>query len=52
MKDRKINFSFRVDIQGTSLTVTYSGTVEGNDAMKGSLDLGGQATGTFTAKRQ
>ncbi len=52
VKDRKINFSFRVDIQGTSLTVVYSGTVEGNDAMKGSLDLGGQATGTFTAKRQ
>jgi hypothetical protein len=52
VKDRKINFSFRVDIQGTSLTVTYSGTVEGSDAMKGSADIGGQATGTFTAKRQ
>jgi hypothetical protein len=52
VKDRKINFSFGVDIQGTSLTVTYSGTVEGSDAMKGTLDLGGQANGTFTAKRQ
>jgi hypothetical protein len=52
VKDRKINFSFGVDIQGTSLTVSYSGTVEGKDAMKGTLDLGGQANGTFTAKRQ
>jgi len=52
VKDRKINFNFRVEIQGTTLTVTYSGTVEGNDAMKGTIDIGGQATGTFTAKKQ
>ena len=52
VKDRKINFTFRVEIQGTNLTVSYAGTVEGNDAMKGTIDLGGQATGTFTAIKQ
>jgi hypothetical protein len=52
VKDSKINFSINVDIQGTSLVVTYSGTVESNDAMKGTVDLGGMGTGTFTAKRQ
>ena len=52
VKERKINFSFRVELQGTALTVTYAGVVEGNDAMKGTIDIGGAATGTFSAKRQ
>jgi hypothetical protein len=52
VKDRKITFSFRAEVQGTSLVVTYSGTIETNDALKGTVDLGGQAAGTFTAKRQ
>jgi hypothetical protein len=34
------------------LIVSYSGTVESKDALKGDVDIGGQATGTFTAKRQ
>jgi len=52
VKNRKITFSFTTEVQGTSLVVTYSGTVEGSDALKGTVDIGGQATGTFTAKRQ
>jgi hypothetical protein len=52
VKNRKIAFSFTTEVQGTSLVVTYSGTVEGSDALKGTVDIGGQATGTFTAKRQ
>jgi len=52
VKDRKINFTFRVELQGTPLVVTYAGTVESNSAMKGTIDIGGAATGTFTAKRQ
>jgi hypothetical protein len=52
VKERKISFNFRVEIQGTALTVTYVGTVESKDAMKGTIDIGGAATGTFTAKRQ
>jgi hypothetical protein len=52
VKDGKINFSFRTEVQGTSLVVSYSGAVESNDALKGTVDIGGQATGTFTAKRQ
>ena len=41
----------QVEVQGTKLLVTYNGTVESNDAMKGTVDLGGQGTGTFTGKR-
>ena len=52
VKDGKLNFSFSADVQGTALKVTYSGTVESNDALKGNVDLGGMGTGTFTAKRQ
>ena len=52
VKDRKIFFSFRIELQGTPLVVTYAGSVESNDAMKGTIDIGGAATGTFTAKRQ
>lgn len=52
VKGQDIKFSFTADAQGTSLSVTYTGTIENKDAMKGSVDLSGLATGTFTAKRQ
>ncbi|HYM23429.1 MAG TPA: hypothetical protein VEU08_09480 [Vicinamibacterales bacterium] len=52
VKADKIEFSFSADAQGTALKVTYSGTIESKDAMKGKVDLGGMAEGTFTAKRQ
>jgi hypothetical protein len=52
VKGQDIKFSFSADAQGTSLNVTYTGTIENKDAMKGSVDISGLGTGTFTAKRQ
>jgi hypothetical protein len=52
VKDRKLTFKFVADVQGTSLAIIYTGTVEGPDALKGTVDIGGQATGTFTARKQ
>ena len=52
IKEQKFSFSFRTEVQGTAIEVTYSGTVENKDSLKGTVDLGGAATGTFTAKRQ
>ena len=52
IKDRKFSFSFQANVQGTNLLVTYTGNVEGPDALRGTVDIGGQATGTFTAKKQ
>jgi hypothetical protein len=52
VKGQEITFTFTADAQGTSLTITYTGTIESKDSMKGSVDLGGMAQGTFTAKRQ
>lgn len=51
VKDNKITFSFRIDAQGNMLTVTYTGTVESATSMKGTVNLGGMASGTFTAKK-
>jgi hypothetical protein len=51
VKDQKFTFTFRTDVQGTTLVVTYSGTVESKEALKGTVDLGGMGNGTFTAKR-
>ena len=52
VKGNDISFSFNADAQGTALKVTYTGTIDGKDAMKGKVDLGGMAEGTFTAKKQ
>jgi len=52
MKGRDIVFTFNVDAQGYAIKVTYTGTIESNDSLKGTVDLGGLAGGTFTAKRQ
>jgi hypothetical protein len=51
VKGRDIAFKFTGTVQGMAVDVTYTGTIEGNDAMKGTLDIGGLAQGTFTAKR-
>ena len=52
VKGSNIEFKFAADAQGTALNVTYTGTIESKDAMKGKVDLGGMAEGTFTAKKQ
>jgi hypothetical protein len=40
-----------VEVQGTSLRVVYSGTVEG-DSIKGTVSLGEAGEGTFTGSRK
>ena len=52
IKGQAITFMMNVEVQGNGIAVTYTGTVDTSDSMKGTVDLGGQATGTFTAKRQ
>jgi len=52
VKDGTIQFSFVANVQDMQIDVAYSGTVETNDAMKGTVTLGGVAQGTFTARRQ
>jgi hypothetical protein len=51
VKDSKISFQMDVLVEGTNLTIVYSGTVE-KDSMKGTVSLGQAGDGTFTAKRK
>ena len=51
IKGQAITLKLNVELQGEALTVTYAGTVDTADSMKGTVDIGGQATGTFTGKR-
>lgn len=52
VKDNDFSFAFAVDAQGTKLDITYKGTIESKDALKGTLSIAGLGEGTFTAKRQ
>jgi hypothetical protein len=52
VKGKDISFSFGTDVQGLHIDVTYAGTIESNDAMKGTVKLGDLGNGTFTGKRQ
>jgi hypothetical protein len=52
VKGQSVNFAFEGNVQGTAVSVTYAATLENKDAMKGTIDIGGVATGTFAGKRQ
>ena len=52
VKGQNVNFTFQADLQGQGVPVTYQATIQSKDAMKGTIDIGGLATGTFTGKRQ
>jgi hypothetical protein len=52
VKDRTFTAAFNTAVEGQSLTVTYSGTIEDADNLKGTVDIGGMAGGSFTARRK
>jgi hypothetical protein len=51
LKDGKIVFSFTAESGGQAFTMSFAGEMDGKDAMKGSIDFSGFATGTFAGKR-
>jgi hypothetical protein len=51
VKGNAIEFTFTIDVQGQQAPATYKGTVEKN-TMKGSMDIGGMVSGTFTAAKK
>jgi len=52
VKGTSVTFAFNASVQGTSLAVTYTGTVENNNSMKGKISLGGLGDGSFTGKKK
>jgi hypothetical protein len=51
-KDQKVVFTINATADGNAFAVTYSGTMDGADAMKGTVDFAGMAGGTFSGKRK
>jgi hypothetical protein len=48
----EITFTFDADLGGMVIDVTYTGTIDEDGVITGTMDIGGGlATGTFTAKR-
>ena len=52
VKGQNVNFTFMSVLAGQAVPVTYAATIESKDALKGTIDIGGLAGGTFTGKRQ
>jgi len=52
VKGQNIAFTFVANVQGNALDVSYTGTIESKDAMKGTLSITAIGNGTFTAKRK
>ncbi|MFC4312039.1 hypothetical protein ACFPN2_23360 [Steroidobacter flavus] len=50
VKENNVALKFTVNAGGMELTVTYTGTVEGN-TMKGKVSLGELGEGTFTGRK-
>ena len=52
VEDGQVTFSFAADVQGFTLDVSYTGTLDGSDAMEGQIVLAGLGEGVFTGERQ
>ena len=52
IKGKEFTFFFTTSAGGDPFTMTFEGKAEGPDLLKGSVDLGGNGTGTFTGTRQ
>jgi hypothetical protein len=52
IKGREFTFAMTTSAGGDPFTMTFTGTVENANYLKGTVELGGNGTATFTAVRQ
>lgn len=52
IKGSDFTIQYSVDAQGMKLDVTYKGTVDTKDSVKGTVSIAGLGDGSFTGKRQ
>ena len=52
VKGNKIEFTFKAENGGEKFDVIYSGTVDGDKSMKGSVKLGELGSGTFAGTKE
>ena len=48
---KTFKLTFSGDAQGTTITAVYDGEFESATSVKGKMDMGGVASGTFTGKK-
>jgi hypothetical protein len=52
VKDQTIQFTVHAEVQGMKVELTFNGTVDGKDSMKGKTSAGELGDGTFSGKRK
>ena len=52
IKGSAIEFSVSANVQGNAVTLTFAGTVDDANSMKGKVSFAGMGEGTFTGKRK
>lgn len=52
VKGADVAFSFSTEVQGFAISVAYKGTLESETAMKGTMEIVGLGSGTFTATKK
>lgn len=51
VQDQSVKFQVKLNMQGQEFAISFDGTIQGDGTLKGKADFGGQAEGTWTAKR-
>lgn len=49
---KKITWTLKANYGGDLVTIVYTGTIESETLIKGTVDFAGQADGTFTLKKE
>ena len=52
VEGKKIRWVVKVNYDSNPVTIIYTGTIESDTLIKGTVDFAGQAEGTFTAKKE
>jgi hypothetical protein len=52
VKGQAIEFVVAANVQGNAIEISFTGTIEGKDAMTGKVSFAGMGEGTFTGKRK
>lgn len=52
VKGSDVSFTIKINFQGQDMEMAFTGKLEGKDGMKGAVNFGGLANGTWTAKKQ
>ena len=52
LKGSDVNFWFAMNVEGNALNVTYTGTVDKDGSLKGSVNYGDMMSGTFVASKK